>query len=156
MSLWAKKDALNYERQLYIVGWRGVSRRGINPAHLSESYKQMSKWNATCSIRIAMTVEPNTAKVIEYILRSHEYEVQAYCLCVCIFGYAKMYRNIRLQLLIYIGYVDLSIVTLLFKHNEFCTADIAVLTNGYPNFSVDFSWAMMTVKIIRYCRKMRL
>ena len=33
---------------------------------------------------------------------------------------------------------------------------IAAPTNVYPKFSVDFSWAMMTDKIIRYCRKMRL
>lgn len=32
---------------------------------------------------------------------------------------------------------------------------IAAPTNVYPKFSVDFSWSMMTVKIIRYCRKMR-
>ena len=33
---------------------------------------------------------------------------------------------------------------------------IAAPTNVYPKFSVDFSQAMMTVKIIHYCRKMRL
>ena len=33
---------------------------------------------------------------------------------------------------------------------------IAAPTNVYPKFSVDFSWAMMTVKIICFCRKMRL
>ena len=33
---------------------------------------------------------------------------------------------------------------------------IAAPTNVYPKFSVEFSWSMMTVKIIRYCRKMRL
>ncbi len=31
---------------------------------------------------------------------------------------------------------------------------IAVPTNVYPKFSVDFSWAMMTLKIIHYCWKM--
>ena len=33
---------------------------------------------------------------------------------------------------------------------------IAAPTNVYPKFSVDFSWSMMTEKIIHYCRKMRL
>ena len=32
---------------------------------------------------------------------------------------------------------------------------VALLCNVYPKFSVDFSWAMMTRKIIHYCRKMR-
>ena len=30
-----------------------------------------------------------------------------------------------------------------------------VITHVYPKFSVDFSWAMMTAKIICYCWKMR-
>ena len=32
----------------------------------------------------------------------------------------------------------------------------ALYDNVYPKFSVDFSWSMMTVKIIHYCRKMRV
>lgn len=39
---------------------------------------------------------------------------------------------------------------------EFLRESKALYDNVYPKFSVDFSWAMMTVKIIRYCRKMRL
>ena len=38
---------------------------------------------------------------------------------------------------------------------EFLRESKALYDNVYPKFSVDFSWAMMTVKIIRYCRKMR-
>ena len=42
-----------------IVSWRRASRRGewlTDPAHLPESYKQMSEWNATYFTRKAMTV----------------------------------------------------------------------------------------------------
>ena len=39
---------------------------------------------------------------------------------------------------------------------EFLRESKALYDNVYPKFSVDFSWPMMTVKIIRYCRKMRL
>lgn len=61
-----------------IVSWRRTSRRGewlTDPVHLPESYKQMSEWNATYFIRKAMTVGPNTVNVIEYVLKSHEYEM---------------------------------------------------------------------------------
>ena len=37
---------------------------------------------------------------------------------------------------------------------EFLRESKALYDNVYPKFSVDFSWAMMTVKIIHYCRKM--
>ena len=39
---------------------------------------------------------------------------------------------------------------------EFLRESKALYDNVYPKFSVDFSWSMMTVKIIHYCRKMRL
>ena len=62
-----------------IVSWRRASRRGewlTDPAHLPESYKQMYEWNATYFTRKAMTVGPNTVKVIDNILKSREHEVQ--------------------------------------------------------------------------------
>lgn len=40
--------------------------------------------------------------------------------------------------------------------SEFLSESKALYDNVYPKFSVDFSWPMMTRKIIRYCRKMRL
>ena len=79
-----------------IVSWRRASRRGewlTDPAHLPESYKQMSEWNATYFTRKAMTVGPNTVKVIEHILRSREHEVQTYRLCIGILNYTKKYSN---------------------------------------------------------------
>ena len=39
---------------------------------------------------------------------------------------------------------------------EFLRESKALYDNVYPKFSVDFSWAMMTGKIIRSCRKTRL
>lgn len=42
-----------------------------------------------------MTVSPNTVKVIEYILRSHE--VQTYCLCIGILNYTKKYSKLALE-----------------------------------------------------------
>ena len=56
-----------------IVSWHRASRRGewlTNPAHIPDSYKKMSEWNATYFVRKAMTVGPNTVKVIEHILKS--------------------------------------------------------------------------------------
>lgn len=41
------------------------------------------------------------------------------------------------------------------KNNRF-ELKLVALANVYPKFSVDFSWAMMTGKIIRSCRKTRL
>lgn len=49
----------------------------------------MSEWNVTYFTRKAMTVAPNTVKVIEHILRSREHEVQTYRLCIGILGYTK-------------------------------------------------------------------
>ena len=83
-----------------IVSWRRASRRGewlTDPAHLPESYKQMSEWNAAYFTRKAMTVGPNTVKVIEHILKSREHEVQTYRLCIGILGYTKKYSRLALE-----------------------------------------------------------
>ena len=83
-----------------IVSWRRASHRGewlTDPAHLPESYKQMSEWNATYFTRKAMTVGPNTVKVIEHILKSREHEVQTYRLCLGILNYTKKYSKLALE-----------------------------------------------------------
>ena len=83
-----------------IVSWRRASHKGewlTDPAHLPENYKQMSEWNATYFTRKAMTVGPNTVKVIEHILRSREHEVQTYRLCIGILSYIKKYSKLALE-----------------------------------------------------------
>jgi hypothetical protein len=83
-----------------IVRWRRATRRGewlTNPAHLPENYKQMSEWNATYFTRKAMTVGPNTVKVIEHILKSREHEVQTYRLCLGVLNYTKKYSKLALE-----------------------------------------------------------
>ena len=83
-----------------IVSWRRAAHRGewlTDPSHLPESYKQMSEWNAAYFIRRAMTVGPNTVKVIEHILRSREHEVQTYRLCLGILSYTKKYSKLALE-----------------------------------------------------------
>ena len=83
-----------------IVSWRRASRRGewlTDPSHLPESYKQVSEWNATYFTRKAMTVGPNTVKVIEHILKSREHEVQTYRLCLGILNYTKKYSKLALE-----------------------------------------------------------
>ncbi len=83
-----------------IVRWRRATRRGewlTDPSHLPESYKQMSEWNAAYFTRKAMTVGPNTVKVIEHILKSREHEVQTYRLCLGILNYTKKYSKLALE-----------------------------------------------------------
>lgn len=83
-----------------LVSWRRASHRGewlTDPSHLPENYKQVSEWNATYFIRKAMTVGPNTVKVIEHILKSREQEVQTYRLCLGILNYTKKYSKLALE-----------------------------------------------------------
>lgn len=58
----------------------------------------------------------------------------------------------------YLAEKKLNLTATLNAKEAYSDADFVVIaapTNVYPKFSVDFSWSMMTVKIIRYCRKMR-
>ena len=58
----------------------------------------------------------------------------------------------------YLAEKELDLTATLDAEKAYSSADFVVIaapTNVYPKFSVDFSWSMMTVKIIRYCRKMR-
>lgn len=83
-----------------IVRWRRASRRGewlTDPKHLPDSYKQMSEWNATYFTKKAMTVGPNTTKVIEHILKSREHEVQTYRLCLGVLNFTKKYSKLALE-----------------------------------------------------------
>lgn len=83
-----------------IVRWRRAARRGewlTDPKHLPDSYKQMSEWNATYFTKKAMTIGPNTTKVIEHILKSREHEVQTYRLCLGVLNFTKKYSKLALE-----------------------------------------------------------
>ena len=83
-----------------IVSWRRATHRGewlTDPNHLPDSYKQMSEWNATYFIKKAMTVGPNTVKVIQTVLKSREHEVQTYRLCLGILNFTKKYSKLALE-----------------------------------------------------------
>lgn len=83
-----------------IVSWRRASRRGewlTDPDHLPDSYKQMSEWNATFFVKKAMTVGPNTVKVIQHVLKSREHEVQTYRLCLGILNFTRKYSKLALE-----------------------------------------------------------
>lgn len=83
-----------------IVRWKRALRRGewlTDLKHLPNSYKQMSEWNAEYFIRKAMTVGPNTVKVIEQVLKSRTHEVQTYRLCLGILNFTKKYSKLALE-----------------------------------------------------------
>ena len=59
----------------------------------------------------------------------------------------------------YLAEKELNLTATLDAKAAYADADLVVIaapTNVYPKFSVDFSWSMMTVKIIRNWRKIRL
>ncbi len=83
-----------------IVCWPRASHRGewkTNPKHLPDHYKEMTEWNATYFIKKAMTVGPNTVKVIQHILKSRDMEVQTYRLCLGVLNYTKKYSKLALE-----------------------------------------------------------
>jgi hypothetical protein len=57
----------------------------------------MSEWNASYFIKKAMTVGPNTVKVIQHVLKSREHEVQTYRLCLGILNFTKKYSKLALE-----------------------------------------------------------
>ena len=83
-----------------IVSWHRAKRRGewlTDPKHLPDHYKQVSGWSSSYFIRKAMTIGPNTVKVIEQVLKSREHEVQTYRLCTGILNFAKKYSRLTLE-----------------------------------------------------------
>jgi len=57
----------------------------------------MAEWNAPYFTRKAMTVGPNTVKVIEQILSSRQLEVQTYRMCIGVLGFTKKYSKQALE-----------------------------------------------------------
>ena len=83
-----------------IKSWPRASHRGewmTDPAHLPEKYREMSEWNASFFIKKAMTVGPNTVKVVEHVLKSRDLEVQTYRLCIGILNFTKKYSKLALE-----------------------------------------------------------
>ena len=83
-----------------IVSWPRASHKGewkTDPKHLPEHYRDMSEWNASFFIKKAMTVGPNTVEVIERVLKSREFEVQTYRLCMGILNFTKKYSRLALE-----------------------------------------------------------
>lgn len=83
-----------------LTSWRRATHRGewlTDPDHLPDNYKQLSEWNATYFISKAMTVGPNTVKVVKHILKSREHEVQTYRLCLGILKFTKKYSRLALE-----------------------------------------------------------
>ena len=68
-----------------------------DPKDLPDSYREMSEWNAAYFTRKAMTVGPNTVKVIQHVLKSRELEVQTYRLCLGILNFTKKYSKLALE-----------------------------------------------------------
>ena len=83
-----------------IKSWPRASHRSewmTDPDHLPDKYREMSEWNASFFIKKAMTVGPNTVKVIEHVLKSRELEVQTYRLCLGILNFTKKYSKLALE-----------------------------------------------------------
>ena len=83
-----------------IKTWDRASHRGewkTDKNDLPDKYREMSEWNATSFMNKAMTVGPNTVKVIEHVLKSRELEVQTYRLCLGILGFTKKYSKLALE-----------------------------------------------------------
>ena len=79
-----------------IVEWPRAERYGqwmTNPKHLPSNYRDLSEWNGTYFKQKALTVGPNTAEVIDSILRSRSLEVQTYRLCTGVLNFTKKYSK---------------------------------------------------------------
>ena len=102
VSIGATSDTVNIYSMSgsLIVSWPRATHRGewkTNPKHLPDHYREMSEWNAAYFTRKAMTVGPNTVKVIEHVLKSRDLEVQTYRLCLGILNYTKKYSKLALE-----------------------------------------------------------
>jgi len=79
-----------------ICEWPRATHKGqwlTNPDHLPSSAKNYAEWNGVKFIQKAMTVGPNTADVIQAILKSRKLEVQTYRMCMGILNFASKYSR---------------------------------------------------------------
>ena len=80
--------------------WPRAQRAGewmTDPKHLPDSYNNTSEWNGPYFIRRAMTVGPNTEKVIALILKSRDHEAQTYRRCTGVLNFTKKYSKQALE-----------------------------------------------------------
>ena len=68
-----------------------------DPKHLPDSYHNTSEWNGPYFMRRAMTVGPNTEKVITLILKSRDHEAQTYRRCTGVLNFTKKYSQQALE-----------------------------------------------------------
>lgn len=73
------------------------SQWSTDPNHLPASYREMSEWNGIYFMRKAMTIGPNTEKVIQRILTSRKLEVQTYRMCQGVLSFTKKYSKQALE-----------------------------------------------------------
>lgn len=84
----------------FICEWPRATHKGqwqTDPKHLPTNYRNVSEWNSTHFIKRAMTVGPNTVKVIETVLKSRPIEVQTYRMCVGILNFEDKYGKAILE-----------------------------------------------------------
>lgn len=84
----------------FLYEWPRATRKGqwsTNPGHLPENYKGFTQWNGPYFIQKASLVGKNTETVICTILKSRQYEVQTYRMCLGILNFTKKYSNKALE-----------------------------------------------------------
>ena len=73
------------------------SQWSTDPNHLPANYREISEWNGTYFTRKAMTIGPNTGKVIKRILASRKLEVQTYRMCQGVLSFTRKYSKQALE-----------------------------------------------------------
>ena len=84
----------------FLYEWPRATRKGqwsTDPEHLPENYKGFTQWNGPYFIQKASLVGKNTETVIRTILKSRQYEVQTYRMCLGILNFTKKYSNKALE-----------------------------------------------------------
>lgn len=84
----------------FLYEWPRATRKGqwsTDPEHLPENYKGFTQWNGPYFIQKASLVGKNTETVIRSILKSRQYEVQTYRMCLGILNFTKKYSNKALE-----------------------------------------------------------
>lgn len=78
---------------------RGIHKgqRITNPEHLPESYREYASWSGSSFRYRAQSIGDNTFHVIDAILKSYEFEVQAFRRCVGILNLAKKHSPAMLE-----------------------------------------------------------